>query len=65
MHKEVNYNSKDNQKIEEYSTKNEDIKDKIIKNLQSRLKMAEEDKESCDYLEGLYDAINIAKSTKI
>lgn len=61
MHKEFNENSKDNQEIEDYST----LKDKIIKNLQSRFKMAEEDNESSDYLEGLYDAINISRSTII
>jgi hypothetical protein len=41
-----------------------DIKDKIIKNLQARYNMAKEDDESFDYIEGLCDAVNIARGTR-
>ena len=41
-----------------------DIKDKIVKNLQARYNMAKEDEECFDYIEGLCDAVNIARGTK-
>jgi hypothetical protein len=50
--------------VKQIDNNKKDIKDEIINNLDNKLKMSEEDSETEDYIEGIYDSIKIVKETK-